>query len=53
MMGTFTMATGFGMLATGLIVMAIMAIGFLLVVRKMERDRQEEEQRKQMERRLR
>jgi len=52
-MGTFTMATGFGMLATGLIVMAIMAIGFLLVVRKMERDRQEEEQRKQMERRLR
>ena len=52
-MGTFTMATGFGMLATGLIVMAIMAIGFLLVVRKIERDRQEEEQRKQMERRLR
>ncbi len=52
-MGTFTMATGFGMLATGLIVMAIVAIGFLLVVRKTERDRQEEEQRKQMERRLR
>ena len=52
-MGTFTMATGFGMLAAGLIVMAIMAIGFLLIVRKIERDRQEEEQRKQMERRLR
>ena len=52
-MGTFTMATGFGMLATGLIVIAIMATVFLLVVRKMERDRQEEEQRKQMERRLR
>ena len=52
-MGTFTMATGFGMLATGLIVIAVMATVFLLVVRKMERDRQEEEQRKQMERRLR
>ena len=48
-MGTFTIATGFGMLATGLIVIAIMATVFLLVVRKMERDRQEEEQRKQME----
>ena len=52
-MGTFTMATGFGMLATGLIVIAVMATVFLLVVRKIERDRQEEEQRKQMERRLR
>ena len=52
-MGTFTMATGFGMLATGLIVISVMATVFLLVVRKMERDRQEEEQRKQMERRLR
>ena len=52
-MGTFTVATGFGMLATGLIVIAVMATVFLLVVRKMERDRQEEEQRKQMERRLR
>ena len=52
-MGTFTMATGFAMLATGLIVIAVMATVFLLVVRKMERDRQEEEQRKQMERRLR
>ena len=52
-MGTFTMATGVGMLATGLIVIAVMATVFLLVVRKIERDRQEEEQRKQMERRLR
>ena len=52
-MGTFTMATGLGMLATGLIVMAVMATVFLLVVRMMERNRQEEEQRKQMEGRLR
>ena len=52
-MGTFTMATGLGMLATGLIVMAVMATVFLLVVRMMERNRQEQEQRKQMERRLR
>ena len=52
-MGTFTMATGLGMLATGLIVMAVMATVFLLVFRMMERNRQEEEQRKQMERRLR
>ena len=52
-MGTFTMATGLGMLATGLIVMAVMATVFLLIVRMMERNRQEEEHRKQMERRLR
>ena len=52
-MGTFTMATGLGMLATGLIVMAVMATVFLLVVRMMEGSRQEEEQRKQMERILR
>ena len=52
-MGTFTMATGLGMLATGLIVMAVMATVFLLVVRMMERNRQEEEQRKPMERRFR
>ena len=52
-MGTFTLETGFGMLATGLIVMAVMATVFLLVVRMMERNRQEEEQRKQMEGRLR
>ena len=52
-MGTFTMATGLGMLATGLIVMAVMATVFLLVVRMMERNRPEEEQRKQLERILR
>ena len=52
-MGTFTMATGLGMLATGLIGMAVMATVVLLVVRIIKRNRQEEEQRKQMERRLR
>ena len=48
-MGTFTMETGFGMLAVGLIVLAIMSTIFLLVTRKIERDKKEEEQRKQME----
>ena len=48
-MGTFTMATGFGMLATGLIVLAVMSIGFLLITRKIERDKKEEDQRKEME----
>ena len=48
-MGTFTLATGLGMLVTGLIVLAIMSIGFLLVTRKIDRDRKEEEQRKEME----
>ena len=48
-MGTFTLETGLGMLAMGLIVIAILSIGFLLVTRKIERDRKEEEQRKEME----
>ncbi len=48
-MGTFTMATGLGMLATGLIVLAIISTIFLLITRKIERDKKEEEQRKQME----
>ena len=48
-MGTFTMATGLGMLAVGLIVLAIISTGFLLITRKIERDRKEEEQRKEME----
>ena len=48
-MGTFTMATGFGMLATGLIVLAIMSTGFLLITRKIERDRKEEIEKKERE----
>ena len=48
-MGTFTMATGFGMLATGLIVLAIISTGFLLITRKIERDRKEEIEKKERE----
>ena len=48
-MGTFTLATGLGMLATGLVVIGIIGTGFLLITRKIERDKKEEEQRKQME----
>ena len=48
-MGTFTLATGLGMLATGLIVIGIIGTGFLLITRKIERDKKEEEERKQME----
>ena len=51
-MGTFTMATGFGMLATGLVVLAIISTGFLLITRKIERDKKEEDQRKQWEKKL-
>ncbi len=51
-MGTFTIATGFGMLATGLIVLAIMSTGFLLITKKIERDKKEEDQRKQWEKKL-
>tara|TARA_Y100001937_G_scaffold93663_1_gene126869 strand:+ start:1583 stop:1747 length:165 start_codon:yes stop_codon:yes gene_type:complete len=48
-MGTFTMATGFGMLVTGLIVLAIISTGFLLITRKIERDRKEEIEKKERE----
>ena len=48
-MGTFTLATGLGMLATGLVVIGIIGTGFLLITRKIERDKKEEEERKQME----
>jgi hypothetical protein len=46
-MGTFTMATGLGMLVTGLVVLAIMSTGFLLITRKIERDRKEEAEKKE------
>ena len=48
-MGTFTVATGFGMLAMGLIVLVIMSTIFLLVTRKIERDKRKEDQQKQWE----
>tara|TARA_B100001121_G_C18374267_1_gene473137 strand:+ start:260 stop:427 length:168 start_codon:yes stop_codon:yes gene_type:complete len=51
-MGTFTLASGLGLLATGLIVIAIISTGFLLVTKKIERDRQEEDQRKQWEKKI-
>ena len=44
-MGTFTLATGFGLLAAGMILLAILSTGFLLITRKIERDKKEEEQR--------
>ena len=49
-MGTFTLETGFGMLLTGLVVMAIMAtIGFL-IINKIDRDKKEAiEREKRME----
>ena len=48
-MGTFTLATGLGMLATGLVVLAIISTGFLLITRKIERDRKEEIEKKERE----
>ena len=51
-MGTFDLASGLGMLATGLIVMAVISTVFLLIVRKIERDKQEEDQQKQWEKKI-
>ena len=51
-MGTFTMATGLGMLAAGMILLAILSTGFLLITRKIERDKQEEDQQKQWEKKI-
>ena len=48
-MGTFTLSTGLGMLVTGLVVLAIMSTGFLLITRKIERDRKEEAEKKERE----
>ena len=39
-MGTFTMATGFGMLAVGLIAMAIGATIFFMTVNRMEKNKE-------------
>ena len=51
-MGTFTFATGFGLLAAGMTLLAILSTGFLLITRKIERDKKEEEQRKQWEKKI-
>tara|TARA_B100000519_G_C14223102_1_gene428585 strand:- start:108 stop:272 length:165 start_codon:yes stop_codon:yes gene_type:complete len=47
--GTFTMATGLGMLAAGMILLAILSTGFLFITRKIERDRKEEIEKKERE----
>ena len=48
-MGTFTWATGLGMLGFGLLAMAIGGTCFFLIVNKMDRDKKEQEQIKQWE----
>ena len=48
-MGTFTLATGLGMLAAGMILLAILSTGFLFITRKIERDRKEEIEKKERE----
>ncbi len=48
-MGTFTMTTGLGMLAAGMILLAILSTGFLFITRKIERDRKEEIEKKERE----
>ncbi len=48
-MGTFTMATGFGMLAIGLSVILIAGLIILKVIDITEKNRKEEKQRKEME----
>ena len=49
-MGTFTMATGLGMLAFGLIAIGIGTTAFFIIVNKIEKNKKEEEQKKKMER---
>lgn len=51
-MGTFDLASGLGLLAAGLVVLAIMATVFLLITRKIERDKQEEHELKQWEKKI-
>ena len=48
-MGTFTMATGFGMLIVGLIAMAIGATIFFMTVNIMEKNKEERKQQEQWE----
>ena len=48
-MGTFTLSTGLGMLATGMVVIAIMGLIILKVINTMEKNRVEQEKRKERE----
>jgi hypothetical protein len=48
-MGTFTLATGLGMLAVGVIIIAIMGLVGLKVINTMEKNRIEQEKRKERE----
>jgi len=48
-MGTFTLATGLGMLAVGMVVIGIMGAGFLYVIRTQEKIRKEDQQKKERE----
>jgi hypothetical protein len=43
-MGTFTWATGLGMLAVGIGVLAIASVVFLIVIKKIETDKKEAEE---------
>ena len=49
-MGTFTLGTGLGLLASGLVALAIGATVFFVIVNKMEKNKKEGEERKKMER---
>ena len=50
-MGTFTMATGLGLLAVGLIAIAIGSICFFLIVNKLEKEKQIEKEQKEGDKR--
>jgi len=51
-MGTFTVATGFGMLAVGLIVIAVMATVGLIVVNSQQKKKQDTENKSSIQRQL-
>tara|TARA_B100000519_G_scaffold64289_1_gene54634 strand:- start:846 stop:1019 length:174 start_codon:yes stop_codon:yes gene_type:complete len=48
-MGTFTMATGFGMFAIGMVLILIVGLIILKVINTMEKNKQEEINRKERE----
>ena len=48
-MGTFTLATGLGMFAFGMIAFAIGTTIFFIIIKKIEKNKKEEEQKKEME----
>ena len=51
-MGTFTVATGLGMFAFGMIAFAIGATAFFIITRNIENKKKEEEQLKQQREKL-